>query len=256
MKPVRPAKLPSTQRSRRGLSLQRLEPRYCFDAEWQNPVNQFDVNVDGEVAPVDALIVINDLIHNGNHVLPAKEVDYSGPLRDVNGDGESTVIDALLVINSLMRTDVGDVAPQVLLPNQDGELVDIRSFVGESAVVLYFYPKDNTPGCTVEALDFSARTAEIESLGAKIFGVSLDGVESHSEFADTHTLNFEILSDADRKATLEYGALTETADGDPIAKRMTFIIGKDGIIKKMFTDVQVSTHGGDVVAALRDGIAN
>ena len=242
--------------NRRRLFVERLESRQLCAADWQNTDNRFDVNGSGTIEPLDALLVINDLIRNGSRALPAKSLDDTGPLRDVNGDDFLSPIDALLVINSLIRTDEGDVAPRVLLPNQDGEIIDSSSFLGQNAVVLYFYPKDDTPGCTVEALDFSARKNEIEALGAKIFGVSLDTVDSHDDFADTHELSFDILADADRTATIAYGVLTQSADGGPIAKRTTFIIGKDGVIKKVFTDVQVSAHGADVVAALRSGIAD
>jgi thioredoxin-dependent peroxiredoxin len=250
---------PSQRRSRlrpRKLFAERLEARQCCAGDWQNQANRLDVNGNGSIEPLDALLVINDLIRAGSRELSAKPSDYTGPLRDVNGDGFLRPIDALLVINSLIATDAGDIAPQVKLPNQDGEEIDLRSFLGESAVVLYFYPKDDTPGCTVEALDFSARKGEIESLGAKIFGVSLDSVDSHEQFADKHELSFDILADENRVATLAYGALTQTETGDPIARRTTFIIGKDGIIKKVFTDVQVAAHGAEVVAALREGIAN
>lgn len=240
----------------RRLLAEPLEPRHLCAGDWQNPENRLDVNGSGSIEPLDALLVINDLIRFGSRVLPEKTVDYSGPLRDVNGDGFLAPIDALLIINSLIRTDEGDFAPRVQLPNQDGEIIDIASFVGENAVVLYFYPKDDTPGCTVEALDFSARKNEIESLGAKIFGVSLDSVASHEDFADKHELSFDILADTQRVATIAYGVLTQAPTGEPIAKRMTFIIGKDGVIKKVFTDVQVSAHGADVVAALRSGIAD
>jgi peroxiredoxin Q/BCP len=125
--------------------------------------------------------------------------------------------------------------------------------LGQRAVVLYFYPKDNTPGCTVEALDFSNRKAQIQALGAEVFGVSLDSVQSHYEFADGHQLNFDILSDSDKKVTTAYGALTEIQN-TPIAKRTTFIIGTDGVVKKIFTEVDVLIHGEEVVAALQAGI--
>jgi thioredoxin-dependent peroxiredoxin len=249
-------RIPKPQFKRRVLRVENLESRRLYAADWQNTLNPLDVNQSGAIEASDALSVINDLITFGARDLGVKNADYDGPLRDTSGDGRLTVLDALLVINSLIRIDAGDVAPQVLLPNQSGELVDLKSFVGEHAVVLYFYPKDDTPGCTVEALDFSARNAEIESLGAKVFGVSLDNVGSHENFADKHTLNFDILADVDRTATIAYGALTQTSTGEPIARRTTFIIGKDGIIKKVYTNVQVSVHGAAVVADLRDGIAD
>ena len=189
-------------------------------------MNQLDVDQSGNVVPLDALMVINDLNLSGARQLSAKSADYTGPLCDTSGDGFLSALDALLVINSLNTVDEGDVAPDVKLQNQDGTLVDLTALKGESALVLYFYPKDDTPGCTVEALDFSARKAEIESLGAKIYGVSLDGVDSHQQFADNHKLNFDILADDQKAVTTAYGVLTQTPTGAPIAKRTTFIIGQ------------------------------
>ena len=236
-------------------SFETLESRQLCAADWQNAVNRLDVNESGFVEPVDALILINDLNQNGTRALPSKPANYAGPMIDVNGDGSLSLLDALIVINSMNRVSVGSIAPAVRLPNQDGEIVDLSSFLGNKAVVLYFYPKDNTPGCTVEALDFSNRKSQIESLGAEVIGVSLDNVKSHSDFSATHTLNFDILADTDRKVTTAYGALTEI-NNTPIARRTTFIIDVDGTIKKIFTDVDVLIHGEEVVAALQAGILN
>lgn len=241
--------------SSRRLSVESLESRFLCASDWQNAAIPADVDGSGLVEPLDAVIVINELKRSGIKTFETKPPEYAGPLRDVNGDNSLSPIDILLVINSLSRVDAGDVAPNVRLPNQDGEMVDLASFVGKNAVVLYFYPKDNTPGCTVEALDFSARKPEFESLGAKIFGVSLDSVDSHESFASDHKLSFDILADTEKKATTSFGVLTETSNGTPIAKRTTFIIGKDGIIKKAYTDVQVATHGGEVADDLRAGVA-
>ncbi len=245
-----------TGKSSRRLNIESLESRCLFAGVWQNAAIPADVDGSGLVEPLDAVLVINELSRSGIKTFDAKPSDYSGPLRDVNGDNSLSPIDILLVINSLSRVDAGDIAPNVRLPNQKGEIIDLASFIGNSAVVLYFYPKNDTPGCTVEALDFSARKSEFESLGAKIFGVSLDSVGSHRNFADKHELSFDILADTEKIATSSFGVLTETASKTPIAKRTTFIIGKDGIIKKAYTDVQVATHGGEVAEALRSGIAN
>jgi thioredoxin-dependent peroxiredoxin len=234
-------------------AIEALEPRMLCNADWQNPTNRLDVNMSGFVEPIDALIVINDINQRGSRLLETKPLEYSGPLIDVNGDGQSSPLDVLIVINSMNRVDVGTVAPPVRLPNQDGNMVDLTSYVGERTVVLYFYPKDDTPGCTVEALDFSNRKAQIQSLGAEVFGVSIDSVRSHENFADTHKLNFDILSDSDKKVTTAFGALTEI-NNTPIARRTTFIIGIDGSVKKIFTDVDVLIHGEEVVAALQSGI--
>lgn len=240
-------------RVRKFRSIERLENRFLCAGDWQNAVNRLDVNSSGYVEPLDALIIINDLNQNGIRTLNAKPTDYSGPMLDVNGDGSTSPLDALIVINSMNRVDVGSVAPPVRLLNQDNQMVDLTSYLGKRAVVLYFYPKDETPGCTVEALDFSIREAQIQSLGAEVFGVSLDSVESHGQFSDGHKLNFDILADTDKSVTTAYGALTEH-NGTPIAKRTTFIIGADGIVKKVFTEVDVLIHGEEVVAALQAGV--
>jgi len=232
--------------------IERLEQRNLCAADWQNSVNRLDVNSSGLVEPLDALVVINNINVDGIRILPTKPADYSGPMLDVNGDGSISPLDALMVINALNRVEVGMVAPPVRLPNQDGEMVDLASYVGQRAVVLYFYPKDNTPGCTLEAIDFSNRKNQIAELGAELFGVSLDNVQSHADFADQHQLNFDILADTSKQVTTAYGALTEY-NGTPIAKRTTFIIGRDGIVKKVFTDVDVLIHGEEVVAALQSG---
>ena len=231
-------------------TIERLEGREMCAADWQNAVNRLDVNLSGMIEPLDALIVINYINEHGTGAMESKPVNYSGPLMDVNGDGSMSPLDALLVINSLNRVDVGSVAPVVRLPNQDGVTVDLSSFIGKREVVLYFYPKDNTPGCTVEANDFSVRKSQIASLGAELFGVSVDNVQSHNDFSNQHKLNFDILADTEKQVTTAYGALTEI-NNIPIAKRTTFIIGIDGRITHVFRDVDVLIHGEEVVAALQ-----
>lgn len=238
----------------RKLQCEVLEERFLCASDWKNATLPFDVDRSGSVEPIDALVLINSINQSGMRSLGAKPQDYDGPMLDCNGDGSLTAIDVLLVINSFNVPQVGQLAPSVRLPNQEGQMIDLAEFRGSSAVVLYFYPKDNTPGCTVEALDFSHRKEQIESLGARVFGVSLDPVDSKKQFADQHKLNFDILADADRQVTTVYGALTETASGMPIAKRTTLIIGADGVIKKIFPDVNVNIHGAQVVSALESGI--
>jgi peroxiredoxin Q/BCP len=237
-------------------SFERLERRDLCAADWQNAVNQFDVDMSGIVEPYDVLMVINDINANGMRSLGIRPAAEQHPaMLDVNGDGLVGPMDVLLVINALNRVEVGTIAPNVTLPNQRGELVDLSQFLGKRAVVLYFYPKNDTPGCTVEALDFSARKNQISDLGAEVFGVSLDTVGSHQNFADKHVLSFDILSDANKEVTTAFGALTER-EGTPYAKRRTFIIGADGVVKKIFTDVDVQIHGEEVVAALQAGVAH
>jgi peroxiredoxin Q/BCP len=236
-------------------TFERLERRDLLAADWQNAVNQYDVDMSGTVDLFDVLMVINEINSNGMRTLSSRPTEGTLlPMFDVNGDGDIGPMDVLLVINTLNQVQVGSIAPNVTLPNQDGQLVDLSQFLGKRSVVLYFYPKNDTPGCTAEALDFSARKNQISELGAEVFGVSLDSVDSHQNFADTHVLSFDILSDATKQVTTAFGALTER-DGTPFAKRRTFIIGADGVVKKIFTDVDVQIHGEEVVAALQAGIA-
>lgn len=236
-------------------TIERLERRDLCAVDWQNSANRYDVDMSGIVEPYDVLMVINDINANGMRTLGNRPASSQpAPMLDVNGDGLVGPMDVLLVINALNSVEVGTIAPNVTLPNQRGEMVDLSQFLGKRAVVLYFYPKNDTPGCTVEALDFSARKNQISDLGAEVFGVSLDTVGSHQNFADKHVLNFDILSDANKEVTTAYGALTEL-NGTPYAKRRTFIIGADGVVKKIFTDVDVQIHGEEVVAALQAGVA-
>ena len=197
-------------------NFEQLERRDLCAADWQNATNRLDVDRSGMVEPFDALAVINDINSKGSRVLPSKPSSYSGPMLDVNGDGSVGPLDALMVINSFNRIDVGSIAPNVRLPNQEGEMVDLSTFYNKRAIVLYFYPKDDTPGCTVEALDFSVRKNQIAELGAELFGVSLDSVGSHRSFADKHTLNFDILADPEKKVT--------TALSSPKKKAAFFIL--------------------------------
>lgn len=145
---------------------------------------------------------------------------------------------------------VGDIAPTVSLPNQDGVQVSLNDKLTDGPVVLYFYPKDNTPKCTVQAQDLRKRSDEITALGATILGVSVDPVDSHLEFANQYDLNFDILSDATHQVSEAYGVLTEF-NGKPISIRTTFIIGSDGVVKEIFRDVEVDTHTQRVIDALR-----
>ena len=110
---------------------ERLERREMCAADWQNATNRLDVNSSGMVEPLDALIVINYINEHGTGAMESKPTNYSGALMDVNGDGSMSPLDALIVINSLNRVDVGSAAPVVRLPNQDGEMVDLSSFIGK-----------------------------------------------------------------------------------------------------------------------------
>ncbi len=130
------------------------------------------------------------------------------------------------------KVRVGDRAPDFALLNQSGDIVSLRDFAGRCNVVLYFYPKDFTPGCTAEAKTFSGNYDEFREMGAEVIGVSSDSVESHQGFASSCNVSFLLLSDRNGHVRETYGV---TATMGLIPGRVTFIIGKDGIVRHIFS---------------------
>ena len=147
---------------------------------------------------------------------------------------------------------VGDKAPEFTLPSDSGETVKLSDFRG-SKVVLYFYPKDDTKGCTIEACELRDRTPEIEERDAVVLGVSPDGVKSHQKFKTKYELPFTLLADEDHAVADAYGAWGEkkmygrTYEG---ILRKTFIIDEEGRIERAFEKVRPKGHGDEVVEAL------
>lgn len=144
-------------------------------------------------------------------------------------------------------------APDFSLPDQDGAQVSLASLTERGDVVLYFYPKDMTPGCTVEACCFRDEIGKIRALGAQVVGVSADSASSHRRFIDKHGLNFPLLSDPDNRMTAAYGVYKKKSlYGREYMgiERTTFIIGRDGVVKKVFPKVKVNGHAGEIIAAL------
>ena len=131
-----------------------------------------------------------------------------------------------------MKVNVGDQAPDFTLPSQTGEDVSLSQFRGKKNVVLYFYPKDETPGCTREACTFRDSYELFTDLGAVVIGVSADSVESHKAFAERHNLPFTLLSDVENKVRNLYGA---TSTLGFIPGRVTFIIDKKGVVRHVFS---------------------
>ena len=144
----------------------------------------------------------------------------------------------------------GTTAPGFTLPSQDGTSLSLDQFHGKW-VVLYFYPKDMTSGCTLEAHNFERDQQKYLAKNAVILGVSVDSVDSHKKFCTKEGLNFKLLSDADHKVTEQYGSLTNLGVLK-FASRHTFLINPEGKIAKVYTDVDPKKHSDEVLAALAD----
>ncbi len=144
---------------------------------------------------------------------------------------------------------VGRPAPEFELPDQSGQLHSLEDY-RDRWVVLYFYPKDQTPGCTTEACEFRDNIFAFRGLNAQILGVSLDDVDSHKKFADKYELPFPLLADSEGTTADAYGVKTRMF-GMKIAKRQTFLIDPDGKIAKHYESVKPATHSAEVLADLK-----
>jgi len=145
--------------------------------------------------------------------------------------------------------EVGQPAPTFTLPNQEGTPVSLDTYKGKW-VVLYFYPKDMTTGCTKEAHNFQNDLEKYKAENAVILGVSVDSVDSHKQFCTKDSLTFTLLSDADKKVVKEYGSLGSFGPMI-IANRNTFLIDPQGKIVKVWTKVDPNVHSEEVLAALQ-----
>ncbi|MFZ7102837.1 MAG: thioredoxin-dependent thiol peroxidase [Peptococcaceae bacterium] len=146
----------------------------------------------------------------------------------------------------------GSRAPDINLPDSTGNHVSLRDFKGKK-IVVYFYPKDNTPGCTQEACSFRDVYDEILEKGAVVLGISPDPQGSHQKFKGKHGLPFYLLSDTEHKAAEAYGAWGEKKMFGKIKMgiiRSTFIIDEDGMVKKVFPKVSPKEHGQEVLKIL------
>ena len=148
--------------------------------------------------------------------------------------------------------EVGNKAPSFTLMGDDGKEYSLEEYKGKK-VLLYFYPKDNTPGCTKEACSLRDWNSEIIKRGVTIMGVSKDSIQSHNKFREKHGLNFILLSDPDKTVHMAYVAWGEKKLYGKISLgtiRMTFLIDENGNIEKIWNKVAVATHGEDVVKYL------
>lgn len=141
---------------------------------------------------------------------------------------------------------VGDDAPGFSSIDQDGQPVKLVDFKGKP-VVLYFYPKDDTPGCTAEACNFRDNNELYEKAGVKVLGVSVDSQKSHKKFVDKYNLNFTLVADDSKDIANSYGVL-----GGNTASRVTYLIDRDGKIAHVYPKVSPKEHAVDVMSKLKD----
>jgi len=157
-----------------------------------------------------------------------------------------------LVLSALCATGaetpkVGDKAPLIQGQDQDGKTFKLADVLGRKVVLLYFYPKDDTPGCTKQACGLRDRMADLEKDGVQVVGVSFDNADSHKKFIAKHNLNFPLLADTDGKIADAYGVRTQ---GRNMARRASFLIGKDGKIVHVTDTPKAETHLAEMKEAV------
>ena len=143
---------------------------------------------------------------------------------------------------------VGDAAPNIEALSYGEEKISVNDFKGNKIVVLYFYPRDNTPGCTKEACSMRDAMGELDDMGIQVLGVSTDSVRSHENFRNNYDLNFPLLSDKDKKIVKAYGVENEKGS----ARRITFLIDKGGVVRHVWKKVQTATHADEVIEKIKE----
>ena len=149
---------------------------------------------------------------------------------------------------------VGQPAPAFSLPDASMEMMSLSTYRGKKNVVLYFYPKDGTPACTIQAIGFSDREDEFKRLDTVVFGVSRDDVLSHAAFRDEHGLSVQLLADTEEEVCRLYDVIEEKiVDGHPKAtlQRSTFIIDKKGVVRHIMRDINPKEHVEEVLKVCR-----
>ena len=152
-----------------------------------------------------------------------------------------------------MTLKEGDVAPDFSLPASNGETISLKDYIGKK-VVIYFYPKDDTPGCTIEACNFRDDYSEITDTGAVILGVSKDDIKSHNKFINKYDLPFLLLSDESTKMISAYGAWVEKKMfGKEYygVSRKTYLIDEEGKVQRVWPKVDVKTHSKDIIELIK-----
>ena len=149
--------------------------------------------------------------------------------------------------------ELGQEAPDFELPSSDMQMVRLSDFRGKQQVVLFFYPKDDTPGCTIESQEFSDLEEEFEKLDTVVMGISRDNCISHGDFRDKYGLTVQLLADVEGEACNDYGVLQEKEKNGvtkEVAVRSTFMVDKDGILELALYDVAPKGHAQDILDIL------
>ena len=149
-----------------------------------------------------------------------------------------------------MELQTGDRAPEFTLPDENGKSVSSASLRGKTHVV-YFYPKDDTPGCTTEACGFNDNLSQFRGLGVPVLGISQDDAASHQAFQKKYGLQFDLLTDADRSVHMAYGAWGERPGRGEGVIRSTFLVGADGKVMRAWYGVKPDGHALEVLKALQ-----
>lgn len=155
----------------------------------------------------------------------------------------------------MLKLNVGSKAIDFTLTATDGKEITLSSYFGKKNIVLYFYPKDSTPGCTKEACSFRDLSSEFAKVDTVILGVSVDSVKSHVNFTEKNSLNFPLLADTEKKVVEDYGVWQEKTRCGKTSfgiARSTFLIGKDGEIKKVWENVSVEGHVEEILDSIKN----
>lgn len=149
-----------------------------------------------------------------------------------------------------MKIKVGSTIPAFSLPDQEGQHVNINDFIGKSNLVIYFYPKDDTPGCTREACSFRDQFEVFRDSGAEVFGISSDSVEKHKQFAEKHRLPFRLLSDVNKRVRKLFGVPGDLLGLIP--GRVTYIVDKQGKVRHIFnSQFNAEKHVSEALEVLK-----